>query len=73
MQYIMNPTFLSSPRNPPNLDINVELCKDKHYHCPMSARNHRSKDRARPIIPGMALVAERPHNKHGNSVLLEMV
>ena len=26
------------------------------------------KDHTRPRIPGMALVAERPHNKHGMSV-----
>ena len=39
-----------------------ELCKEKHCH--------RVKDRARPNITGMALVAERPHNKHGISVFV---
>ena len=29
---------------------------------------HRAKDQARQSIPGMALVAERTHNKHGSSV-----
>ena len=31
---------------------------------------HRSKDKARPWIPGMELVAERPHKKHGSSVFI---
>ena len=30
----------------------------------------RAKDRARPNIPGMALVAEHPHSKHGRSVFV---
>ena len=46
-----------------------ELCKHKHYHCLCHQETHRAKDQGRPSIPGMALVAERPHNKHGNSVL----
>ena len=36
----------------------------------MSPRTHRAKDQARPGIPGMTLVAERPHNKHGSSVFV---
>ena len=27
---------------------------------------------ARPRIPGMPLVAERPHNKHGSSVFISL-
>ena len=44
-----------------------ELCKDKHCHCLYLQETHRAKDQARPSIPGIALVAERPHNKHGSS------
>ena len=47
-----------------------ELCKDTHCHCLCLQETHRVKDQARPSIPGMALVAERPHNKHGSSVFV---
>ena len=46
------------------------LCKDKHCHCLCLQKNHRAKDQARPRVPGMALVAERPRNKHGSSVFV---
>ena len=42
----------------------------KHCHCLCLHETHRAKDQARPSIPGMALVAERPHNKHGSSVFV---
>ena len=48
-----------------------ELCREKHCHClclQPDQETHRAKDRA--SIPGMALVAERPHNKHGSSVFI---
>ena len=45
-----------------------ELCKIQHCLC--LQETHRSKDQARPKIPGMTLVAERPHNKHGSSVFV---
>ena len=44
--------------------------KEQHCHCLCLQETHRSKDHARPRIPGMALVAERPHNKHGSSVFI---
>ena len=44
------------------------MCKEQHCLC--LHETHRSKDKARPRIPGMALVAERPHNKHGSSVFI---
>ena len=47
-----------------------ELWKDKHCHCLCLQETHRAKDQAMPSIPGMALVAERPHNKHGNSIFV---
>ena len=45
-----------------------ELCKIQHWHC--LQETHRAKDLAMPKIPGMTLVAERPHNKHGSSVFV---
>ena len=50
--------------------ILLELCKDNHCHCLCLQETHRAKDRAMPKIPGMTLVAERPHNKHGSSVFV---
>ena len=47
-----------------------ELCKDKHCHCLCHQETHIAKDQSRESIPGMALVAERPHNKHGSSVFV---
>ena len=49
-----------------------ELCQDRHDHCLCLQETHREKDQARQIIPGMALVAERPHNKHGSSVFVRV-
>ena len=46
------------------------MCKEPYCHCLCLQETHRSKDQARPMIPGMALVAERPHNKHGSSVFI---
>ena len=46
------------------------MCKEKHCHCLCLQETHRSKDQARPRIHGMALVAERPHNKHVISVFI---
>ena len=47
-----------------------ELCKIQHCHCLCLQETHRAKDQARPKIPGMTLVAERLHNKHGSSVFV---
>ena len=44
-----------------------ELFKDKQCHCLCLQETHRARDLARTSIPGMALVAERTHNKHGSS------
>ena len=49
-----------------------ELCKDKHCHCLCLQETPRAKDQARPSIPGMALVDERPTNMEA-LFLLEMV
>ena len=47
-----------------------ELCKIHHCQCLCLQETHRAKDQARPKIPGMTLVAERPHNKHGSTVFV---
>ena len=47
-----------------------ELCNIQHCHCLCLQETHRAKDQARPKIPGMTLVTERPHNKHGSSVFV---
>ena len=47
-----------------------EFFKDKHYDCLCLQETHRAKNQARPSIPGMALAAERPLNKHGSSVFV---
>ena len=47
-----------------------ELCKMQHCYCLCLQETHRSKYQARPKIPGVTLVAERPHNKHGSSVFV---
>ena len=47
-----------------------ELYKIQHCHCLCLQETHRAKDQPRPKIPGMTLVAERPHNKHGSSVFV---
>ena len=46
------------------------MCKEQHCHCLCLQETHRSKGQARSRIPGMALVAERPHNKHGSPVFI---
>ena len=43
-----------------------ELCKIQHCHYLCLQETHRAKDQARPKIPGMTLVAERPYNNHGS-------
>ena len=43
------------------------MCKEQHCLC--LQETHRSKDQARPIMPGMALVAELPH-KHSSSIFI---
>ena len=45
-----------------------DLCKEQHCHCPCLQETHRSERKARPIIPGMTLVAEHPHDKYGTAI-----
>ena len=44
------------------------MCKDRHCQCPKNPRG--SQTQAMPRIPGMTLVAERPHNNYGSAVLI---
>ena len=46
------------------------LCKDKHCQCLCLQETHRSQTQATPGIPGMPLVAERPHNKYESAVFI---
>ena len=46
------------------------MCKEQHCHYLCFQETLRPKDQARPMLPGMALVAERPHKKHGSSVFI---
>ena len=39
-------------------------------HCICLQETHLVKYQARPNIPGMTLVAERPHNMHGSSAFV---
>ena len=46
------------------------MCNDKHCQCLCRKETHRSQTQVRPRIPGMSLVAERPHNKYGSAVFI---
>ena len=46
--------------------IRSVMCQEQHCLC--LQETHRSKHQAK--IPGMALVAGRPYNKHGSSVFI---
>ena len=75
LQLIKHPYYHVISENIEGLTYNKgsilsELCKDKHYQFLCLQETHRAKDQARPSIHGMALVAERPHNKHGSSIFV---
>ena len=46
------------------------MCKDEHCQCFCLQETHRSQTQARPIIPEMSLVAERPHNKYESALFI---
>ena len=46
------------------------MCKDEHCQCVCLQETHISQTQARPRIPGMSLVAERPHNKYVSAVFI---
>ena len=45
------------------------MCNEQHCHCLCLQETHRSMVQAKPWIPGIALVAERPH-KRGSTVFI---
>ena len=47
-----------------------EMCKREHCHCMCLHETHRAPHRARLKIPGMTLIAERPHIKYGSAFLI---
>ena len=53
-----------------NVSILSVMCKEQHCHCVCLQETHRSKDQPMPRIPGMAPVAECPHNNHGSDVFI---
>ena len=47
-----------------------EMCKREHCHCVCLQETHRAPHLARTKIPGMTLIAERPHIKYGSAILI---
>ena len=47
-----------------------EMCKREHCHCVCLQETHRAQYQARPKIPGMTLIIERPHIKYGSAILI---
>ena len=47
-----------------------DVCKKQHCHCLCLQDTHRGARNARPIIPGMTLLAECPHDKNGSAIYL---
>ena len=43
-----------------------DVFKEQHCHCLCLQETHRGERKARPSIPGMTFVAERPHDKYGS-------
>ena len=53
-----------------NASMLSEMCKREHCHCLCLQKTHRAPHLARPKIPGMTLIAERPHIKYGIAILI---
>ena len=45
-----------------------DLCKEQNCLC--LQETHRGERKVRPKIPGMTLVAERPHDKYGSAIFI---
>ena len=50
--------------------LSKTVCNKEHYHSLCLQEPHRSADYTRPKIVGLVLVAESPHNKYGNVILI---
>ena len=47
-----------------------EMCKREHCHCLCFQETHRAPHLSRLKIPGMTLIAKRPHIKYGSAILI---
>ena len=47
-----------------------DLYKEQHCHYLCHKETHRGERKARPRIPGMTLVAERPHDKYESAIFI---
>ena len=47
-----------------------EMSKREHCHCLCLQETHIAPHLARPKIPGITLIAERPHIKYGSAILI---
>ena len=47
-----------------------EMFEREHYQCLCLQETHRAPHLARPKIPGMTLIAERPHINYGSAILI---
>ena len=46
--------------------------KEHHYDCLCLQETHRGVRKASTRIPGMTLVAERPHDKYGSAIFRDL-
>ena len=49
---------------------NHQHCQTRNTHCLYLQETHRGERKARPRIPEMTLVAERPHAKYGSAIFI---
>ena len=47
-----------------------DMCKEQHCHCLCLQETYRGARKARPIIPGMTLITERPQDTYGNNIFI---
>ena len=47
-----------------------DLCKEQYCHSLCLQETHIGEIKARPRIPGMTLVSERPHDKYGSAIFI---
>ena len=47
-----------------------EMCKTDHCHCSCLKETYRTQHLARPKIPGMTLISERPDITYGSAIII---
>ena len=47
-----------------------DVCKEQHWHCLCLQETQRGARKARLRIPGMTIVAERPHDNYGSVIFI---